>query len=355
MNASTFDSIHSNWNIDNQLHNRINFVFKPFNTLEIKLGIRNRLIYGNSVSINPMYSDYVEEDYGWMQLSKNFIEGNSILLNSNIDRFSIKYHFNSFEMEFGRQRINWATTSVWNPSDLFNNASYFDFDYEEKPGSDALRLQYFLGPLSNVEFAIKLDHQNKKTTAIKWQGNIKNYDLNIIAGEINESDLTAGFSWAGNIKTIGFKGETMFFKPFNSDSNSNVFEATISLDYLFNNSLYLMTQVLYSDIAKESPIKNFATFYTSNLNAKYLSFTKWNLFGMATYPISPLISSSIAIMYYPEFGGYFINPSMNYSLGENSDFGLFWQYFQGSFPNTITGLKTKQRINMLFLRFKWNF
>ena len=34
---------------------------------------------------------------------------------------------------------------VWNPNDLFNAFSFVDFDYEERPGSDALRIQKYTG------------------------------------------------------------------------------------------------------------------------------------------------------------------------------------------------------------------
>ena len=44
---------------------------------------------------------------------------------------------------------------VWNITDLFNPQSVLDFDYEEKPGSDAIRIQYFTGVIGRLEFVFK--------------------------------------------------------------------------------------------------------------------------------------------------------------------------------------------------------
>ena len=51
-------------------------------------------------------------------------------------------------LRIGRQRINWGVNLAWNPNDLFNAYSLIDFDYQERPGSDAIRFQYYMGDLS---------------------------------------------------------------------------------------------------------------------------------------------------------------------------------------------------------------
>ena len=44
---------------------------------------------------------------------------------------------------------------AWNPNDIFNTYNLLDFDYEERPGSDAIRIQYYLGDFSKIEVAAK--------------------------------------------------------------------------------------------------------------------------------------------------------------------------------------------------------
>jgi hypothetical protein len=116
-----------------------------------------------------------------------------------------------------------------------------------------------------------------------------------------------------------------------------------------------MFQLLYVQITKDNPIQNFATFYTANLNAKYLSFTDWNLFASAQYPVTPLFTVTMAGMYYPRINGFFLNPSFDYSLTANLTFSFIYQYFKGEFPNTFTGFNQKQQFNFAFLRLKLDF
>jgi len=357
MNSNSFDSISNAWFIDNQLHNRLNFEWFPNDKFSFVAQLRTRFIYGNSVLLIPNYSDMIETEPGYLNLNNNVISEKNFLLNMNLDRIYFKYSTGDLDLQIGRQRINWGRTLEWNPNDIFNTYSYFDFDYEEKPGSDAVRVHYYTGAASSIEIAYSINHEERTTLAAKWLFNKWNYDFQFIVGQMEQRDYIAGFGWSGAIKSLAFRGEATYFMPIDgSDTTREAsFSGTFSLDYTFGNSLNLMAQVLYTEITKDNPISNFANFYTSNLNAKYLSFTDWNIFASAQYPITPLLNVSIAGMYYPEMNGYFLNPSLNYSLSNNAEFSFIYQYFKGEFPNAITGVLTNQQFQFAFLRVKLSF
>lgn len=356
MNSNSFDSIQNIWAIDNQFYNRLNFSYIIKSNITFSAQLRNRLIYGNSMLLVPNYSDIIGKDNGWADLSFNAVDEQNLLINFYFDRLNLLYSKDKIEIQLGRQRVNWGRTMVWNPNDFFNSYSYFDFNYEEKPGSDAIRINYYTGVSSSIEFAAKVDNNQKSTMAIKWLFNKWNYDIQLIAGEMNQKDYIGGIGWAGNIWQLGFKGESSYFLPIASSNQKNaVFSATASLDYSFNNSLYIMFQGLYTSIPDDSPIKDFSSYYYAQLNAKYLSFTEWNLFGQVSYPITPLLTGSLSGMYYPDIGGYFVNPMLSYSLSSNIEASIVWQYFKGKFPNAATGLSQKLEMNMVFMTFKWNF
>ena len=76
-------------------------------------------------------------DNGYLDLTEKISSGNSYLLYTNIDRLNLSYTFNKLEIQIGRQRVNWGISSVWTPNDIFNSSSFINFDYAEKPGSDA--------------------------------------------------------------------------------------------------------------------------------------------------------------------------------------------------------------------------
>ena len=73
-----------------------------------------------------------------------------------LDRLYAEYTYKNFEAKVGRQRINWGINMAFNPNDIFNAFSYFDFDYEERPGSDAILLKYYTGIASSIEVAGKM-------------------------------------------------------------------------------------------------------------------------------------------------------------------------------------------------------
>jgi len=357
MNSNSFDSIQNPWVIDNQFYNRLNFDYYINKNITFTAQLRNRLIYGNSMLLVPTYSDIIGKDNGWADLSFNAVDEKNLVVNFYFDRLNLLYSKDNLEIQLGRQRVNWGRTLVWNPNDFFNSYSYFDFNYEEKPGSDAIRVNYYTGATSSIEFAAKVDHNKNATLAAKWLFNKWNYDIQLVAGEMNQKDYIAGIGWAGNIWQLGFKGETSYFLPIETSKQKDnaVLSATVSLDYSFGNSLYIMLQGLYTTIPKNSPIQDFTSYYYAQLNAKYLSFTEWNFFAQTSYPITPLLTGSLAGMYYPDLGGFFVNPMLSYSLSDNVAASIVWQYFQGDFPNPVTGLVEKQQVNMVFMTFKWNF
>lgn len=357
MNTNSFDSIGNAWIIDNQLHNRLNFEYFPNDNFSFVAQFRNRLMYGNSVLVYPNYADMIATDNGFLQMNWNAINEKNFLLNVNIDRLYFKYSVGKFDFQVGRQRINWGRTLVWNPNDIFNTYSYFDFDYIEKPGSDAARVQYYLNSTSNIEIAASVNKDKRETLAAKYLVNKWNYDFQFMAGEITQNDYVCGLGWAGAIKSVAFRGESSYFFPIDANDTTREasFNATFSLDYTFKNSLNIMGQLLYTQIPKDNPISSFAGFYTSDLNAKYLSFTEWNIFGSIGYPVSPLLNAKLAGMFYPKVKGYFISPNFDYSLSNNLTFSFVYQYFVGEFPNAYSGIIQKQQFQFAFLRLKLNF
>ncbi len=357
MNTNSFDSISNKWLIDNQLHNRTNFNYFFNNNLTFTAQLRTRFIYGNSVLLIPNYDNLIETETGYLNMNTNIISEQNFLLNINMDRLFFKYTNGDWDISLGRQRINWGRTLIWNPNDIFNTYSYFDFDYTEKPGSDALRIQYYTGAASSIEFASSVNYEKRLTAAAKLLVNKWNYDWQFILGEMEQRDYIAGFGWAGALKSIGFRGEATYFHPINANDTTREasISATASFDYTFRNSLNIMVQALYTKITKDNPISDFSTFYSSNLNAKYLSFSPWNMFVNAKYPITPLLNISLGGMYYPDANSVFINPSIDYSLSDNLEFSFVYQYFKGKVPDPITGLTAKKQFNFAFLRLKMSY
>lgn len=344
------------WYWESLLHNRLNFYYYANSSLSFSLQLRNRVIYGDRL-LNDLFDFYrnsVSDDAGIADMSWTYTEGGSYLFNSAVDRLWMKYTGKKFEITAGRQRINWGVNYVWNANDWFNNFSFFDIDYLERPGSDALRFSYFTGVLSQAELVIKTDSSSKITASALYKTNIKQYDLQFQGGVLSGEDLALGFGWAGGLGNLGFRGEMSYFHPLSHFSDTTgLFLISVALDYTFPNSLMIQAEGFYNQQQK-GLTESFADFYSRPSSVKNLSFTEINLFTQVSYPVTPLINVSLALIFYPEVKGFYLGPSVSWLPANNLEAALFFQYFNGEFP-VAAGVSLKQELAMAFVRVKWSF
>jgi hypothetical protein len=350
MNTTLFSEPKEPWLVDNMLHNRMKINWFATSSLTLNVEARTRLIYGDFVNKLPGYADGIEQQSGYFDLNHTFTSGPSYLLNTNIDRANINWNKNDFSITLGRQRINWSQTYVFNPNDIFNSYSFFDFDYEEKPGADALRVQYYPNYTSVAEVAMKVDRNEKVTLGAYYRFNKWSYDWQILGGMLQENEWVAGFGWAGAIKQVGFTGEVTIITPKDNIWEDPKLLASSGLNYFFSNSLQLQGEVFYNAYAKEGQINSLTSFYNQTQNIKNLSFSEWSWFLQASYPIHPLLQGTLGVMYYPDYDMYFLMPSLSYSLADNYELAIYGQRFSGDFGQGIS-----DQLNLLFLRFRWSF
>jgi hypothetical protein len=339
------------------LHNRLNLNYFPSNRWSFSLQVRNRLIIGDRIKMDDgkVYKNSLAKDMGVVDMSWNPLTANSVIFNTAADRLFVKYALNNLEITVGRQRINWGQTYVWNPNDWFNNYSFFDVDYVERPGSDAVRIQYFTGALSSLESVVKFDSACNLTIAGLFKMNVKEFDLQFLGGILAQEDLALGFGWAGGLGQIGFRGEMSYLHPTtNMNDTTGLFFFSMAFDYTFANSLMIQAEGFYNQLPRGSGRKSFTEFYARPLSVKDLSFTELNFFAQVSYPFTPLFSGSLAGLYFPDVKGYYLGPALTWSLSNNLDFSLFLQYFSGRFQNE-SGVNKKENFTLGFGRVKYNF
>lgn len=348
MQSAMFDTISGPVVYDNLLHNRVNFKTFLSDKISFAAEVRNRLFTGDMARGGKAYSEMIGTDQGWADMSWNLINENSFFLNSTVDRLWIDMNLKNLEVRIGRQRINWGQTLVWNPNDVFNAYSFFDFDYVERPGSDAVRIQYYPSSSSTFEVAVKADSENDVTAAGLYRFNKWGYDLQLLAGYSNGEDLVFGAGWSGAIGTVSFRGESSFFYPVASTvSDLGKLIITAGADKVFEKNSMLQVQVMICN--EPLRLTSFNSFYSGNLSAKDLAFSRFSAFGSFTWAVNPLFNMTLSGMWFPDLDGYFAGPSADYSLSENLDFSLIWQHFDSRMNNERT------RINLGFLRIKYSF
>lgn len=331
------------------VHNRLNFKWYATGKFTVVAEMRNRLMFGNLVKDFPGYQQTVDVDNGLADLSWITAQGKGWFVHSMFDRAYFDYTSGKWQIRVGRQRVNWGINLVWNPNDIFNTFSYFDFDYEERPGTDAVRVQYYTGTTSSAELVYKPGHDNvQPTIAGMYRFSRWDYDFQFLGGQAAK-DWVIGGGWSGDIRGAGFRGEITHFEPRVS-SSARATVASVSADYTFKNSLYLQGSALYSSNGKTGKAGGMDILFNPDMSAKQLSFARWSLFGQVSKPITPLFTGSFSGIVNPSDGSFYTGPALTYSLASNLELMLTGQLFFGD-----TGTEFGDIGQIAFGRLKWSF
>ncbi|MBI3140069.1 MAG: hypothetical protein HYZ15_15950 [Sphingobacteriales bacterium] len=328
----------------NLLHNRVNIKWNSAGNWTGRLEVRSRMYWGDDVRVLRGFKQQLQNESEAVNLSINWFETRSAILHTNIERFWLEYKKPKWSIRAGRQRINWGIANTWNPNDLFNTYNLLDFDYEERPGSDAVKGQYLVNDLSNIEVSVAgANHQS--IAAAKYFTNYKKYDLQWNAG-MYRGEFTAGFGWAGNIKEAGFKGEVQYYAA--RQKNFSRLLLAVEGDYIFKRGWYLSLAFLYNEKGLDRPLDGWTlpSFQASPRNPMP---TKWNILVNTSKEFTPIFSGSLNVIYAPGMNLLIFFPTFRYNLKTNLDLDIVWQ----SFFAESTRFEALSHTG--FARFKWSF
>ena len=334
----------------NLLHNRLNFKWTISSKFSAKVEIRNRLFYGDALKKIPDFGNSINQYNSLINLSQLWINNKTLVFHSVIDRILVQYATEKWDVKIGRQRINWGINTIWSPNDLFNSYNFLDFDYEERPGNDAIRIQHFFTDNSTLEMAYKPGKNKDETiAAMLYKFNKNKYDYQILGG-IYLQDLVVGGGWAGSIKEAGFKGEMTYFHPKDDIFNkSGVISFSIMGDYTFKNDWYVAASGLFNSSPIQSSSTNL-TIFGANLSAKTLFPYRYTFYFSVLKSFSPISSLNFSLIYSPEKNALILFPTYSWNVAKNFDINLIVQSFFANENKTYQSLGTS-----FYLRGKFSF
>ncbi|MCW8824255.1 MAG: hypothetical protein OQK63_09205 [Ignavibacteriaceae bacterium] len=348
---------------DHLIHLRLNTKWYATQNITAALELRFRAFYGESVEKIPHYKELIQTPHDFVDLDAFLWESDKSLGYLEVDRLWLDYYQENLQVTLGRQRIAWGTCWVWNPTDLFNPLNVLDFDYEERPATDAIRVQYYTGPVTKLDVAYKpAKDPNNQILSGLWSLNKWNYDFNMIAG-MRFKRWLAGLSWAGDILDAGFRGEVLVSQAPNQLDTNSVYQqigekslsswnkpivsAALSGDYTFQNTFYIHTEILYNNIGKTS---NTFLFQPEANKLGLLSAARWEIYQEFAYDITPLLRGSLFGIFNLNDKSFVIVPSISYSVITNLDIFLICMFFEGN-PLTEYG----EYGTSFFARIKFSF
>lgn len=349
----------------NTLQGRLNLRWYATENLAAVLESRHLLIYQKHLKQSNAFLDIFNRSQYYFDLQQTFVDENDLQLRSEIDRLYIDWNWQDLQVTAGRQRIAWGSCLVWNPTDLFNPFNILDFDYEEKPGTDALHVQYYFGAVSQVDVAVSPGRRAEDVIyAARYFFNYDNYDFNLIAGWQKQS-LRLGVGWSGQILDGGFRGEFLYSRPHirynpaqfqpqpvpvvlpQKKISKPYVTVALSYDYTFRNSFYWHTEYLYNGLGTtgDAAARRMETLLTGELTP-----ARHSLFQEFAYNLTPLWRADVFVIYNPCDRSWIAAPSLQYSLSDNADLYLL------AFPSKgVTDSEFGALPSWYFVRMKYSF
>lgn len=326
---------------DNLLHARLNLRIYPTAMLTVGLEVKSRLFTGSDAHALLGLTDFTGGNRTYFDWERRHVDTAHVVWVSTLDRTWINGDAGPAQITAGRQRIAWGTGLVWNPIDLFNPSSPLDFDNEEMPGTDAGRVQVYLGPSSKVEGAIAPMRQRDETVAAaKVLLNRWAYDWIALGGRRGPWTMVGG-AWAGNIAGGGFRGEVLYADPRRglaapgADSfETAVLSACVDGDYTFHNTLYLHGAMLYNEGGTTGDAGG--ELLLEAYERHWLTPARLSLFAEAAKDLSPLLRADLAGILNPYDLSWYLGPTLAWSAATNLDLSFAGLVFGGR-PGTEFG------------------
>ena len=347
---------------DHLLHLRLNTRYYATQNLTAGLELRFRTFYGESAYKIPNYRELIQTERDFVELDFYLWDTKYSIGYLEVDRLFLDFVKDDFQVTVGRQRISWGTCWVWNPTDLFNPLEVLDFDYEERPATDAIRVQYYTGPVTKIEVSYKpANNPYDQILAGLFSLNKWDYDFNFIGG-MKYKGWLAGFSWAGDIYGAGFRGEVLVsqspdstdsifpyqqYPQLNISSDKPISSLALSGDYTFPNTFYIHTELLYNNIGVTA---NTLLYQPEASSLGLLTAARWSIFQEFAYDITPLLRGTLFGIYNPNDKSYVIVPSLSYSVITNLDLYFVAFFFEGA-PLTEYG----EYGTTIYARIKYSF
>lgn len=331
-------------------HNRLVLRYAPDTVWTFDAEVRNRLFYGEWVRLQPGLADGLDADAGLVDLSFVPVKRPALVGSIVADRLWAQWARGRWTLRLGRQRIHWGKALIWNPNDWFNTWNFLDFDYEERPGADALRLQYQAGLFSQFDLAVSPARQAKNWVgALRFGGHSGRFDWQALAG-VYRNRLAAGIGWAGDLGQAGFKGEVSVFQPVDSTAGVSSISATAEMNLALGSSWFLNAGLLVNSNGLGSSANLFQLTQT-NLSADNLMPGKVSFLASASCAITDLLQAACTAIYSPNGQLIILVPTASWSVAENWDLDLTGQLFW--LENTNGNLDNAG--NVVYLRVRWSF
>lgn len=231
------------------------------------------------------------------------------------------------DVTFGRQTISWATTLFLTPADPFVPFDPADPFREYRAGVDALRIQVYPGPFSDLDFVVRpTDTAAGRTITLLTRGRSvwNTWEISAWIGVLhNEPAGALGLS--GALGGTALRGEL----SLREEKENLALRGTIGIDRrydLFARDLYIVIEYQHDEFGAARADELLSVVLSEPfIRGELQVLGQDELAGQAAYQVHPLLNASLLALWNVNDGSVLIAPGAGYSISNEvtAQVGLF--------------------------------
>jgi hypothetical protein len=256
-----------------------------------------------------------------LDLEQTFSEGETRRLYGEVDYANLRLTVGRTDITVGRQAVTFGRSFFWNPTDWLTTFRPTEIDREYKGGVDAARISTALGRLSGVElvYAYGEDGERDESALIaRIYGSWREWDLELLGGSV-WVDNRIGFAFSGDVGGAGLRGELSWHQPRVTDE-PDFLRATVELDYKWPSSLHLIGELHYNGWGTLDTSRYLQLLISPRITSgQVANVGVYYLGSQLSYELTPLLTTTAAVMVNLHDGSGILNPAFRLSLSNESD------------------------------------
>lgn len=267
----------------------------------------------------------------WLDLQWTIEETDHVIWAHRFDRLNLAWAPSQLlDVTLGRQAISWATTLFLTPADPFVPFDPSDPFREYRAGVDALRVQFFPGPLSDIDLVVRAaDYSTGETVTVLGRGRtvLKSWELSAWLGALHDEPALA-VGAAGAVGPVAVRGEA----ALREEGDDAVFRGTVGIDGrldLLSRDLYFVLEYQHDGFGAGRSTELLQVVQSAAFARGELQVLGRDEFvAQGSYQVHPLWGISFFLLTNLNDPSALLSPSLSYSVSNevSASGGLFFGF-----------------------------
>ena len=289
----------------------------------------------------------------WLDLQWTIEETDHVTWSHRFDRLAVSWSPATWmAIAVGRQAISWATTLSLTPADPFVPFDPSDPFREYRAGVDALRVQFFPGPLSDIDLVVRpARYETGQTLTVLGRGRAvwKSWELSAWLGALHDEPAVA-VGAVGALGPVAVRGEA----TLREEGDSLVVRGAVGLDGRIDamgRDVFYSLEYQHDGFGASRPEDLLASAQSAAFARGELQVLgRDELVAQGSYQVHPLWGVHLFVLANLHDPSTLVSPAVSYSIGnEISARGGWFFGFGDDTPRSAAPIPSEYGLVPLFL------